>query len=1379
MSETREKRDRKFTPKGQTMFDDQSNELREKCEKIWSKIEDLMIIVPSSNTLETLRQLNTDIDSRYKNFCRRSEEYKSFITRADTNESQQLISDYNEYFVTCVSTYRKVNSEIKKKKADLVEQLSQVSSSNGSSKASSKRAKAEAEKVRLEFVRKEGELMKQKAAIEADINIVKQESKVAAAETEVRILEQGDQEQDIISEVCEKKDDISNYVHNVHFQEPVASWLNQQPNIPVVASSASQAFSAAVSVPQIPSIVNTVLTSVPQIPSVVNTVFTSLSSQPNIQPSLSQYPVQQNANSTNSLLHDAMTDITRFMYRKDFLLSRFTNFDDKPEAYESWRASFQSVTRELGVTPFEEMDLLVKWLGTESSKFAKIIRAANAHDPPRGLQRIYDRLQERYGRPEMVESALKRKLNAFQTITNKDCVKLYDLLDILTEIESSMLNPKYTTLLSYYNSSSGINPIVAKLPYFLQEKWTTRASSYKKSHDIAFPPFSLFVSYIRDMCEIRNDPAFSYNSVNSTTNSKQRSSVISRRLDVSSESSVRCPLHKAGHTLNDCRGFRKYPIQDRQKFLREKRICFKCCETNEHFASNCTVNVKCAVCGNKRHATAMHIDRYTQNRTQADNEKPLTADGGEHSEDNVTVKCTTLCGDIRVGRSCGKTVLVDVYLPNSPEKSTRVYAAIDDQSNRTLITPELFDDLGIQGQHAQFNMSSCNGNSTMKCRVADSICVRSIDGKSTFELQDVIECDSIPSELPEIATPEVASAYSHLHRISSYLPPLDPSIKVELLIGRDIPEIHHVQEQITGDKGEPFAQRLALGWVVIGEVCLGKVHAPNKISVRKTHVLNDGRCTTFPLCENNIEISDLKDDIFIRTTNDNKVGLSVEDRQFLSLMDTDFRKDDTGHCGKILLREVVPPGTDWDEPLSSEHADRWNLWLESLKSLGNFEIPRMITPESVSTAHHLEIHIFCDASEQAISSVAYLKSVNETGNASLGFLMGKTKLAPLKGHTIPRLELCAAVLGAELGEVICDNMKLLPETCHYYTDSQVVLGYISNTKRRFFTYVTNRVEKIHKTSNPSQWSYISTDQNPADAGTRFSSSPDMILVTRWITGPTCLSSHDVMIEDNSYPLVTPTEDKEIRPLVLSKKTVIRNPEIGCHRFTNFSSLKALIRAVSFLRHFVRTWKSKRSSQKVSEDKDSPKFQKETESFIIRQIQNEIFEKEIYNLNEHKPISKERSMLKLDPFVDEHGVVRVGDPDSPCVLSPNALLTTKTIDCDEDFSHLNIRDVYTTQWKFVQVLAEQFWTQWRREYLQTLQSRRKWQQTQENIKEGDTVILKDGDQHRNLWPIGLIEHIFPSKDNLVRKVLVRTIRDGQVRVYVRPITQTVLLCRNAL
>jgi hypothetical protein len=79
-----------------------------------------------------------------------------------------------------------------------------------------------------------------------------------------------------------------------------------------------------------------------------------------------------------------MSDITRFMYRNDFLLSRFVNFYDKPECYESWRTSYHSITKELGITPFEEIDLLVKWLGPESSRFAKSIRAANAHNPPRG-----------------------------------------------------------------------------------------------------------------------------------------------------------------------------------------------------------------------------------------------------------------------------------------------------------------------------------------------------------------------------------------------------------------------------------------------------------------------------------------------------------------------------------------------------------------------------------------------------------------------------------------------------------------------------------------------------------------------------------------------------------------------------------------------------------------------------------------------------------------------------------------------------------------------------------------------------------------------------------------------------------------------------------
>ncbi|XP_071158970.1 uncharacterized protein [Mytilus edulis] len=1109
-----------------------------------------------------------------------------------------------------------------------------------------------------------------------------------------------------------------------------------------------------------------------------------------------------------------------------------------------------------------------------------------------------------------------------------------------------MANPMYSTLLSYFNSSSGVSPIVSKLSYSLQEKWTTQASNYKKKHSVPYPPFSFFINFIRDMCQIRNDPAFSYSNSSTSSNTKRSSNpVLTRKVEVSAQSNTRvhdsnnrCPIHKAGHTLSECRGFQKRPFQDRQRFLREKKICFRCCQSNDHISRNCNVNVKCSICGNNRHVSSMHIDRpptsdkISTPKTDEDN-------GGELSTETVSAICTRLCGNMRVGRSCGKTVLVDVFSGTSPEQSVRIYAIIDDQSNHSLATPDLFDRLGLHGSQKQFVLSSCSGSSTMVGRYASGIRICSIDGQSTFDMPEVIECDSIPSDLHEIPTPDVANAHPHLHSIAPYLPALDPSCKVELLIGRDLPEVHHVTEQIIGGKGEPFAQKLPLGWVVIGEVCLGKVHAPSVINVRKTHVLNDGRHTTFPLCNLNIKVNDVQDHIFVRTQADNKLGPSVQDRQFLELMQRHFRKDENGlwsaplpfiqpkpqmpnnryqawkraqildsslrkdskklehfvtfmskvissgaaevapdeipgECwylplfgvyhpkkpnqirgvfdssalyegvslnsilmsgpdltnnlvgvlmrfrknriaitgdveqmfyqfhvdeyhrdylrffwyennditkplieyrmkvhvfgntpspavatyglreavseaendvrsfvtndfyvddglisfadkddaidlmqrtqkalkdngnirlhkiisndidvmkafpledlgkelkdldlcsdtlpvqhslglswnlqtdmfifrvnddekpitrrgilstinslfdplgfitplvisGKILLREVVPPGTDWDDPLSIDHETKWKNWLKSLKSFSCFEIPRMIVPVSISLTRQVDIHIFSDASEQAISAVAYLEAIDETGSSFIGFLTGKSKLAPIKGHTIPRLELCGAVLATEDGEAICHHMNLSPSVCHYYTDSRVVLGYICNTTRRFFTYVSNRVEKIHTVSEPSQWSYVSTDRNPADLGTRFISCPDMQIISSWINGPKWLLNKEPF-DIVSFPLLSPHCDKEIRPEIVSRKTQIDSLQIDSQRYSKFSSWRSLVRSLSLLRHIAKTLSTTTTSRckgwHICVEKDTPDFIKGTETLVIRQVQKEFFEHEIDSLN---------------------------------------------------------------------------------------------------------------------------------------------------------------------
>lgn len=93
------------------------------------------------------------------------------------------------------------------------------------------------------------------------------------------------------------------------------------------------------------------------------------------------------------------------------------------------------------------------------------------------------------------------------------------------------------------------------------------------------------------------------------------------------------------------------------------------------------------------------------------------------------------------------------------------------------------------------------------------------------------------------------------------------------------------------------------------------------------------------------------------------------------------------------------------------------------------------------------------------------------------------------------------------------------------------------------------------------------------------------------------------------------------------------------------------------------------------------------------------------------------------------------------------------------------------------MADKFWKQWRQEYLQTLQHRKKWERTQINIQVNDVVILNESDLHRNMWPIGIVEQTFPGKDGLVRKVQLKVIRDGHSRSYIRPVTKLILLTKH--
>lgn len=99
-------------------------------------------------------------------------------------------------------------------------------------------------------------------------------------------------------------------------------------------------------------------------------------------------------------------------------------------------------------------------------------------------------------------------------------------------------------------------------------------------------------------------------------------------------------------------------------------------------------------------------------------------------------------------------------------------------------------------------------------------------------------------------------------------------------------------------------------------------------------------------------------------------------------------------------------------------------------------------PTSLSRKVKRELHVFSDAFKGTISVVSCLKTVYESGSSEIGFIMGKAKVAPLHGHTIPRLEVCAVVLAVELSEVVLENLDEEIDTVKSYTDIKIVLGHI-------------------------------------------------------------------------------------------------------------------------------------------------------------------------------------------------------------------------------------------------------------------------------------------------------------------------------------------------
>nr|XP_027224294.1 uncharacterized protein LOC113816404 [Penaeus vannamei] len=183
--------------------------------------------------------------------------------------------------------------------------------------------------------------------------------------------------------------------------------------------------------------------------------------------------------------------------------------------------------------------------------------------------------------------------------------------------------------------------------------------------------------------------------------------------------------------------------------------------------------------------------------------------------------------------------------------------------------------------------------------------------------------------------------------------------------------------------------------------------------------------------------------------------------------------------------------------------------------------------------------------------------------------------------------------------------------------------------------------------------------------------------------------------------------------------------------------------------------------------------------ICRKILESMLAETPYKTLTHEVLST--FMAEVCAIVNNRPIVNVStDPENLFILSPATILTQKVgIDHVEDsVGEIDTKDLLKTEWKRVSALSEIFWNRWKKEYLHTLQERRKWCCAKPSLTEGDVVLLKDRSVCRTQWPYGIVVRAIQSEDGKVRKVELKVMRDGKPVVYTRPISELILLVSGA-
>ncbi|XP_070519420.1 uncharacterized protein [Cardiocondyla obscurior] len=340
--------------------------------------------------------------------------------------------------------------------------------------------------------------------------------------------------------------------------------------------------------------------------------------------------------------------------------------------------------------------------------------------------------------------------------------------------------------------------------------------------------------------------------------------------------------------------------------------------------------------------------------------------------------------------------------------------------------------------------------------------------------------------------------------------------------------------------------------------------------------------------------------------------------------------------GKIQMQALWAHKYAWDDELPTPINSTMQHYFSSLKQIANITVPRWT---HFAQGEEVQLHGFSDASEQAYGAVIYLRLTNKEGRIIVSLLASKTRVAPIKQLSIPRLELQAAVLLARLAVATRRARALAQVPVQCWCDSSIVLACLRQHPSKWKQFIANRVSEIQTLLPDTKWRHVPSESNPADLLSRGKPASELINLEIWWKGPTWLKKANnywpSQLADGS--IETTLEGKTARCNVHMAHPA---DDILAEVSERLLSWTRIVRTVARVIKFVKLLKSKIKAQGRPSADITAQNLNETERLIMKYLQRRMFLEERKAIINKTPIKNSSKLIALNPFI-ENGLFRVG------------------------------------------------------------------------------------------------------------------------------------------